>query len=103
MQLLISDTNILIDMEEGELLTLFFDLPYKFCVPDVLYYEELEHQHSHLRDLGLGLKELSAESLSRVSDSLPLESATQLASELSKTAILPFCRTAGVLIHRVPK
>lgn len=66
MQLLISDTNILIDMEEGELITLFFNLPYKFCVPDVLYYEELQDQHTHLCDFGLGLRELTPESLSQV-------------------------------------
>lgn len=66
MQLLISDANILIDMEEGGLATLFFNLPYEFCVPDVLYYEELEDQHAHLCELGLGLRELSAESLSKV-------------------------------------
>lgn len=66
MQLLISDANILIDMEEGGLVALFFDLPYDFCVPDILYYEELEDQHAHLCELGLGLKELSARSLSRV-------------------------------------
>lgn len=63
MQLLISDTNILIDMEEGKLLTLFFDLPFTFCVPDILYFEELEAQHAHLMDMGLSLKELTAESL----------------------------------------
>ncbi len=67
MQLLISDANILIDIEEGGLVTLFFKLPYEFCVPDVLYYEELEDQHSHLCELGLSLRELSAKSLSRVS------------------------------------
>lgn len=67
MQLLISDTNILIDMEEGGLLTLFFNLPYEFCVPDVLYYEELEEQHAHLCELGLSLRELTPASLSQVS------------------------------------
>lgn len=66
MQLLISDANILIDMEEGGLVTLFFNLPYEFCVPDVLYYEELEDQHSHLCEWGLTLRELSSESLSLV-------------------------------------
>ncbi len=66
MQLLISDANILIDMEEGGLVTLFFELPYEFCVPDVLYYEELAEQHSHLCELGLGLKELSSQSLTQV-------------------------------------
>lgn len=63
MQLLMSDTNVLIDMEEGKLLALFFDLPFTFCVPDILYFEELEAQHAHLMDMGLSLKELTAESL----------------------------------------
>lgn len=66
MQLLISDANIIIDMVEGGLVTVFFNLPYEFCVPDVLYYEELEEQHSHLCELGLGLRELSSASLSKV-------------------------------------
>ena len=42
MQLLISDANILIDMEEGELLPQMFQLPYNFSIPDILFYEELE-------------------------------------------------------------
>lgn len=58
MKLLISDANILIDLEEGGLLRTFFELPYEFRVPDVLYYEELEAQHSYLLDLGLTLGEL---------------------------------------------
>ena len=63
MQLLISDANILIDLEEGALLQVFFQLPYQFCVPDILYYEELEEQHGHLLDLGLGVRELGQESM----------------------------------------
>lgn len=42
MQLLISDANILIDLEEGEILDIFFQLPYQFSVPDILFFEELE-------------------------------------------------------------
>jgi predicted nucleic acid-binding protein len=59
-RLLISDANILIDLEEGRLTELIFKLDNKFCVPDVLYEEELVEQHSHLSNLGLkamGLKE----------------------------------------------
>jgi hypothetical protein len=37
MQLLISDANILIDLEEGGLLEVFFRLPYQFSVPDILF------------------------------------------------------------------
>lgn len=63
MQLLISDANILIDLEEGELLNELFQLPYQFSVPDVLFVEELEAQHSHLLGMGLALGELNPESM----------------------------------------
>lgn len=59
MQLLISDADILIDLEEGELLAQLFTLPYRFTVPDILYFEELEGQHAHLLGLGLELAELN--------------------------------------------
>ena len=63
MQLLVSDANILIDLEEGELLDTFFKLPFEFSVPDILFYEELEEQHAHLIDMGLSVLELSAETM----------------------------------------
>lgn len=63
MQLLISDANILIDLEEGEILDIFFQLPYQFSVPDILFFEELEDQHAHLLEMGLTLCELSAQTL----------------------------------------
>ncbi len=46
MQVLISDANVLIDMEDGGLLELMFSLPYQFKVSDMLYRDELETQHS---------------------------------------------------------
>ncbi len=42
MLLLISDANILIDMEAGEILGLLFQLPMRFAIPDILYWEEIE-------------------------------------------------------------
>ncbi|MFF7706254.1 DUF3368 domain-containing protein [Pseudomonas sp. NPDC007930] len=63
MHLLISDANILIDLEEGALLTHLFQLPFTFQVPDILFYEELETQHAHLLGLGLTLGELTPETL----------------------------------------
>lgn len=63
MRLLICDTNILIDLEEGRLLEQFFQLPYDFRVPDILFSEELETQHAHLSALGLQLGELTSESM----------------------------------------
>ncbi|MFV0574911.1 MAG: DUF3368 domain-containing protein [Vibrio sp.] len=62
-QLLISDANILIDMEDGHLLNEMFQLPYLFATPDILFYEELEEEHSHLPKLGLELKEIHPESM----------------------------------------
>ncbi|MFD0950622.1 PIN domain-containing protein [Paraperlucidibaca wandonensis] len=63
MYLLISDANILIDLEEGQLLGLFFKLPYQFKVPDVLFHEELSERHGYLIDLGLLLGELTSDSM----------------------------------------
>lgn len=62
-QLLISDANILIDMEEGGLLGAMFQLPFNFATPDILFFEELEEEHAHLPSLGLALKEISSESM----------------------------------------
>lgn len=62
-QLLISDANILIDLEEGGLLEAMFQLPYCFATPDILFIEELEEEHAHLPGLGLELKEVSSESM----------------------------------------
>jgi len=53
MLLLISDANILIDMDVGDLLAPMFSMEYRFAVPDVLYVEELEGQHDGLLYLGL--------------------------------------------------
>jgi len=63
MQVLISDANILIDMEEGELIEKMFKLPYIFSIPDILFYEEMEEDHQHLIGLGLRLDELSGETM----------------------------------------
>jgi len=64
--LLISDANILMDVEVGDLVAPMFSLGYRFVVPDVLYYEELEEQHAHLRDMGLQIRSLAASGVARV-------------------------------------
>lgn len=66
MLLLISDANILMDVEVGDLIAPMFSLGYQFTVPDILYYEELEEQHAHLIDMGLQIRSLSAKSVERV-------------------------------------
>ena len=63
MQLLISDANILIDLEEGQLIERMFELPYQFAIPDILFIEELEDEHQHLLGFGLQLRELDGEAM----------------------------------------
>ena len=67
MLLLISDANILIDIEIGGLAAPMFSLEYQFAVPDVLYYEELEERHSYMLEMGLVVKELDEAMVMRVS------------------------------------
>jgi hypothetical protein len=66
MLLLISDANILMDVEAGDLVASMFSLGYQFAVPDILYYEELEEQHAHLLGMGLQARSLPGESVERV-------------------------------------
>lgn len=62
-KLLISDANVIIDMEVGGLIKLMFRLDYEFAVPDVLYETELKENHSNLPKLGLKRLELQPESV----------------------------------------
>jgi hypothetical protein len=57
--LLISDANILIDMEAGGLLETFFLLPEQIGIPDILYREEIEPESPGLESLGLILLEIN--------------------------------------------
>ncbi len=67
MLLLISDANILIDIEIGGLVAPMFSLEYQFAVPDVLFYEELEERHSYMVEMGLMVKDLDETLVTRVS------------------------------------
>ncbi len=71
MQLLISDANILIDMEEGQLIEQMFQLPYQFSTPDIIYFEELEDDHGRLPGLGLNICELESETMTYAADLMP--------------------------------
>lgn len=59
-KLLISDANVIIDMEVGGLIKQMFRLDYEFAVPDVLYETELKENHANLPKLGLKRRELQA-------------------------------------------
>ncbi len=61
MQLLVSDANVPIDIEHGNLTASMFSLKAVFTVPDVLFEKELQARHSHLLDFGLKVKRLSDE------------------------------------------
>jgi len=63
--LLISDTNIFIDLEAGDLLPALFSLPERIVVPDVLFDQELRARHEDLLDLGLAVRELQERAVER--------------------------------------
>ena len=60
MQVLVSDTSVLIDIERASLTAKLFELPYDFVVPDLLYEAELlDWMGPDLLDLGLKVEELT--------------------------------------------
>lgn len=63
MTLVVSDTNIFIDMEVGGVLDEMFALPERFAVPDILFREELEGHFPDLITRGLEVMGLSGESI----------------------------------------
>ncbi len=84
MALLIGDSNIFIDFEEGGLLEALFRLPEEVGVPDLLFEEELRGQHEALLDDGLVLVQLTPETLQRV---VRLASAHRKPSRLDLAAL----------------
>lgn len=62
-QMLISDANIFIDLECCHLIKLMFELPFRFCTPDILFDKELKNQHSYLIKLGLNTLSLNSDSM----------------------------------------
>lgn len=68
MLLLISDANILIDMEAGELMDTLFQLPMQFAIPDILYWEEIEPGTPGLEEQGLRVLEVSGEYVAYAAD-----------------------------------
>ncbi len=59
--LIISDSNIFIDMEVSGLTRHMFQLPESFGTPNILFDEELMAQHPELPVLGLSILEVRAE------------------------------------------
>lgn len=66
LQVLVSDTSVLIDLERGALLTASFRLPYRFAVPDLLYRQELQNWNGEeLVKLGLSVEALDSDGVNR--------------------------------------
>jgi len=66
LQVLVSDTSVLIDLERGALLTASFRLPYGLAVPDLLYRQELQNWNGEqLRKLGLSVQALDGSGVNR--------------------------------------
>lgn len=62
MDLLVSDTSVLVDLKRGSLLEAAFGLPYRFVVPDLLYERELRKHGGHeLVELSLVVADLTGE------------------------------------------
>ena len=62
MDVLVSDTSVIIDLERAQLLEHIFALPYRFVVPDALYENEIQdYGGERLRALGLEVRSLTGE------------------------------------------
>jgi predicted nucleic acid-binding protein len=60
MDVLISDTSVVIDLERAELIEHVFALPYRFVVPDALYENEIkDYGGERLCELGLEVRSLT--------------------------------------------
>jgi len=83
--LFIADTNIFIDLWEGELLPAFFQLPYTIASPDVVIAELQRPEGSRLVELGLQSLTLEADLVLEV---IALRQASRLSSTKSQDTAL---------------
>ena len=67
MQVLVSDTNIWIDLHNGGLLDVAFTLPYQFVTTDFAAAELQQPSAQHLKDMGLVVLSLAASDVQRLS------------------------------------
>jgi hypothetical protein len=57
---LVSDTSVVIDLERSQLIERVFRLPYRFVVPSALYEQEMQaYGGERLSALGLAVRSLS--------------------------------------------
>ena len=64
MDVLVSDTSVIIDLERAEIIEHVFALPYRFIVPDALYEQELkDYGGKRLIAKGLQVRTLTGEQM----------------------------------------
>ena len=69
MNVIVSDTSVLIDLERGEFLESAFRLPFSFVVPDLLYERELkDYNGPALVEFGLHVQKLDSAGLTLAID-----------------------------------
>ena len=66
LRLLISDANIIIDMEVGGLIDVMFRLPFEYATPESLFDQELRATYGNLVERGLQLETLTPKMIDRV-------------------------------------
>lgn len=98
MDVLVSDTSVLIDLERGKLIEPCFNLPYRFTVPDVLYERELkDYGGDDLIELGLEIVEadetISAAAVAYLRQEIELSAPDSFALALANTQ--DWCLLAG--------
>lgn len=65
MDVLVSDTSVVIDLERGQIIEHIFALPYRFVVPDALYEREIkDYGGDRLIAKGLQVRTLTGEQVS---------------------------------------
>ena len=67
-KILVSDTNIWIDLHHGKLLDVVFDLPYQFVTSDFAYFELHKPPGQALTERGLAVKGFSQEQFGILSE-----------------------------------
>jgi len=74
MDVLVSDTSVVIDLERAGLIERIFALPYRFVVPDALYEKEIkDYGGERLLALGLQVRSLTGAQLTEAQRLRPLE------------------------------
>jgi predicted nucleic acid-binding protein len=66
MSLLVSDANVLIDLDVGGILNEFFALDADIIVPDALFEDELRDEHDNWLELGLQKRSVPGAAMRRV-------------------------------------